>query len=99
MRCESCHNTRAWSVWDFDHDRRSTYRLDGAHRKVPCESCHRQPAPKNMDAAKVGTTCIACHRADDVHDAQFGNRCEQCHGVDGWKKIRNRVDSTSRERP
>jgi hypothetical protein len=26
-----------------------------------------------------------------VHDGQFGNRCEQCHGVDGWKKIRNRV--------
>jgi hypothetical protein len=91
MRCENCHNTRAWSVWDFDHDRRSTYRLDGAHRKVACESCHSQPAPKGKNAALVGVACIACHTSEDPHDGQFGNRCEQCHVAESWKKIRNRV--------
>ena len=91
MRCENCHNTRAWSVWEFDHDRRSTYRLDGAHRKVACESCHKQPAPKGKNAALVGASCIACHTNEDAHDGQFGNRCEQCHVAESWKKIRNRV--------
>ena len=91
MRCETCHNTRAWSVWDFDHDRRSSYRLDGAHRAVACESCHKHPAPRGKNAALVGTACMACHTGEDVHDGQFGNRCEQCHGADSWKKIKNRV--------
>jgi hypothetical protein len=91
MRCENCHNTRAWSVWEFDHDRRSTYRLDGAHRKVACESCHKQPAPKGKSAAVVGAACIACHGNADAHDGQFGNRCEQCHVAENWKKIKNRV--------
>lgn len=91
MRCETCHNTRAWSVWTFAHDTQTKYRLEGAHRKVACESCHKQPAPKGKDAAVVGTNCIACHRADDVHDGQFGVRCEQCHSVDNWKNFKNRV--------
>jgi PHP family Zn ribbon phosphoesterase len=39
----------------------------------------------------VGTACIACHTGDDVHDGQFGRRCEQCHGADSWKKIKSRV--------
>ena len=93
MRCENCHNTRAWSVWDFDHNRRSTYRLDGAHQKTACESCHKQPAPKGKNAAIVGAACIACHTNEDVHDGQFGARCEQCHSAEGWKKIRNRVSA------
>jgi len=90
-QCDTCHNTRAWSVWDFDHDRRTKYRLDGAHRKVSCESCHKQPAPKGKATAPLGSACVACHTGDDVHDGQFGNRCEQCHGPDNWKAIRNRV--------
>ena len=91
MRCENCHNTRAWSVWDFDHDRRSTYRLEGAHRKVACETCHTLPAPKDKNAALVGTSCIACHNHKDAHDGQFGSRCEQCHSTENWTKIRSRV--------
>ena len=89
-RCESCHNTRAWPVWDYDHDKRANYKLDGAHRKVACETCHQREAPKGRDAAPVGNTCVACHRRDDVHDGQFGVRCEQCHAVSDWKQITNR---------
>ncbi len=89
-RCESCHNTRAWPVWDFDHDKRTVYKLDGAHRKVACEACHREVAPKGKDAAPVGSNCISCHRKDDPHDGQFGVRCEQCHATSDWKKVLDR---------
>jgi hypothetical protein len=34
---------------------------------------------------------VACHRTDDVHDGQFGARCEQCHSSDTWKNVKNRV--------
>lgn len=94
-RCESCHNTRAWSIWEFDHTKRAKYPLDGAHKKVKCESCHKQEAPKGKDFAPLGTNCVACHRSDDVHDGQFGMRCETCHRTEHWKKIKERIGMSS----
>ncbi|PZO19010.1 MAG: cytochrome C [Burkholderiales bacterium] len=91
VACESCHNTRGWAIWDFDHTRRTSYRLDGGHLKVACESCHTQPAPKGKASATVGSSCMACHRKDDVHDGQFGVRCETCHVTSNWKKVLGRV--------
>lgn len=89
--CESCHNARAWGLWDYDHARRAKYVLDGAHRKLACETCHTQPAPAGKAAASVGNTCIACHRRDDQHDGAFGPACEQCHVTDNWKRMKSRV--------
>lgn len=91
VRCESCHNTRSWSLWDFNHDKRTKYVLDGAHRKVKCESCHIQEAPKGKDAAPLADSCVSCHRSVDVHDGQFGVRCEQCHITESWKKFQRRL--------
>ncbi|MDD2918181.1 hypothetical protein [Rhodoferax sp.] len=95
VRCESCHNTRAWSLWDFNHDKRTKYPLTGAHVKVACESCHKVDAPKGKDAAPLGGNCLSCHRKDDVHDGQFGARCEQCHVTERWKKLQQRLSQVS----
>lgn len=89
--CESCHNTRSWAAWEFDHNRRSRYRLEGAHARVACEACHTQPTPKGKAIAPVGTACIACHRKDDTHDGQFGTRCETCHAPTEWRKTFGRT--------
>ncbi len=96
-RCESCHNTRAWPLWDYDHDKRANYKLDGAHRKVACEACHQGVATKGRDAAPLAGTCVSCHRRDDVHDGQFGVRCEQCHASERWKQITNRKQGALEE--
>ncbi len=96
--CESCHNTRAWPIWDFNHDKRTDFRLDGAHVKTKCESCHVSPAPKGKKSAPVGANCIACHRKDDTHDGQFGVRCETCHVTENWKRITNRFSRSESER-
>lgn len=93
-RCESCHNTRAWTLWDFNHDKSTTYRLDGKHSKVACESCHKQEAPKGKAAAPLGSSCVTCHRSDDVHDGQFGGRCEQCHVTESWKSFQRRISQS-----
>jgi hypothetical protein len=95
MQCDNCHNTRAWSLWHFEHDIKTSYKLDGSHRKVACEGCHKEPAPKGKNAAVLGSNCLGCHRNEDVHDGQFGGRCEQCHGTDNWKKFKNRVGKLS----
>lgn len=89
--CESCHNARAWGLWDYDHARRARYVLDGAHAKVACEKCHTQPAPAGKAAAEVGTNCVSCHRRDDVHDGAFGPVCQQCHVTTDWKRVKTRV--------
>lgn len=96
--CESCHNARAWGTWGFDHNRRTTYVLDGAHVKVACERCHTQPASAGRASTEVGTNCIGCHRRGDVHDGAFGPGCEQCHVTDSWKRIRTRVGALESRR-
>ena len=93
VRCESCHSTRAWSTWSFDHDTRTKYRLEAAHAKATCEACHKQPAPAGLDWAPLGSSCFSCHRANDVHNGTYGPRCEQCHTVQSWKLLKNRVNA------
>ncbi len=86
--CANCHNVRAWSLWDFDHGRRTHFALDGRHRALRCEACHREPAPAGTEAAPLGAACVACHRNEDAHDGRFGNHCEQCHVADDWRSLR-----------
>jgi hypothetical protein len=87
-RCEPCHNARTWKSWDFNHDRQTKYPLDGAHRKLDCYACHRQPV---QTRATLPTSCVSCHAADDVHDGSYGRQCEKCHITDSFKRIKQRV--------
>jgi hypothetical protein len=88
--CETCHNARAWPLWNFDHDTRTHYRLTGLHLKVACASCHIKPAPVGKLAAVLTSNCNSCHRGNDPHDGKFGPRCELCHVTQTWKLITNR---------
>jgi hypothetical protein len=92
--CESCHITRGWGIWEFNHDKRSRYKLDGKHVNVACEACHKQRAPEGKLFAEVGSSCTTCHRKDDVHDGGFGQTCEKCHTTNRWKEIRMRTGSS-----
>jgi hypothetical protein len=93
VRCETCHNARTWGGWSYDHDTRTKFRLEGGHAKVACASCHKQPAPADKDAAPLGVACVSCHRGNDPHNGTYGPRCEICHRVDSWKKLKGKVSS------
>lgn len=84
-RCEDCHNARSWKSWDFDHDRRTSFPLDGGHRGLQCKACHKRPMSSRVSA---GTTCVSCHEIDDVHDGRFGRHCDRCHVTSSFKRIR-----------
>lgn len=73
--CESCHNPVGWNYAQFNHARETDFGLSGAHADLACESCHAPGA----DASELDTTCIGCHRADDVHRGAFGQTCDRCH--------------------
>jgi hypothetical protein len=82
-KCESCHVTRSWAVWTFDHDRSTQFLLDGGHKKVTCAKCHTQPLEQ-----VIGAKCDGCHSRDDVHAGSFGRRCEQCHVTSDWRTLK-----------
>jgi hypothetical protein len=86
--CANCHNVRAWSLWDFNHDRSTHYPLEGAHKRARCETCHLLPAPAGKAIAPVSSDCAVCHRKQDVHEGRFGRRCEQCHVPESWHLVR-----------
>ncbi|UCF19494.1 MAG: hypothetical protein JSU87_16485 [Gemmatimonadota bacterium] len=62
--CEDCHDVRAFAIETFDHSA-TRYPLDGAHRDVPCQSCHDEI--ENPDGSltrryrPLGTDCKDCH--------------------------------------
>ncbi|MDO8988151.1 MAG: cytochrome C [Sideroxyarcus sp.] len=81
--CQTCHNTRNWQSWDFNHDK-TRFKLQGKHKDIKCAECHKTPVFKKMS---LPTSCASCHDKDDKHDGTFGRRCEQCHVGSSWRTI------------
>lgn len=101
--CPACHDARRFRPSTMDataHDELG-FRLEGAHRAVPCAECHESLRRPALSATLVGTaprdtrldltrssTCTECHT--DPHDGQFTQRgsaasCENCHGVERFR--------------
>ena len=83
-RCADCHNPNGWSLWEFDHDSSTDFRLDGGHEGIQCEACHRDPV---RDRFPVASSCDSCHRKDDIHDGRFGRYCERCHNTASFDQV------------
>ena len=86
--CGQCHNARAWSDWSFDHDTRTRFPLDGAHRAKACALCHTQPAGDRVTAP---TLCASCHVRDDIHEGGFGRQCQLCHVTSSFRNLKRRT--------
>lgn len=87
-QCESCHNARDWRLWDYNHNTRTRFRLDGGHLGLDCTSCHNKPV---TGKAVLSMACSSCHDKDDVHEGAFGRQCDKCHGTDSFKHIKSRL--------
>jgi RNA polymerase sigma factor (sigma-70 family) len=80
-KCVACHDQSRWATIRFDHDK-TKFPLRAAHVKVKCDTCHTG----DLYHDKLATTCVSCHKKDDVHKGQLGARCEQCHGESSWRQ-------------
>ena len=89
--CEACHTMRQWNeITGFDHAT-TGFPLDGAHRAVGCESCHKDRNQriglKNVAFKSAPRVCSGCH--EDVHGGQFSKDgsaadCAHCHRMNKW---------------
>jgi hypothetical protein len=82
--CARCHSPNGWRVWEFDHNKETGFPLDGAHAKLVCAGCHKQPA----EEVKLNPNCLSCHEQDDVHLGQYGRQCQRCHSTVTFKGAR-----------
>jgi hypothetical protein len=81
--CDTCHSESAWQPpKPFDHNK-TKFPLTGAHKDVACATCHIGEAYKN-----IGTTCVTCHRIQDVHESRYGTKCDSCHEPTRWQTVR-----------
>jgi len=76
-----CHGQSRWEKIDFNHNSQTDYPLLGKHKRVACDSCH-----KNDLYEDLSHSCISCHRNDDVHLGRYGSKCNECHSEKDWKK-------------
>lgn len=83
--CGECHNARNWKQWNFDHDKRTRFALDGKHAGLDCHACHKFAV---SGRAVVAAACVSCHEDRDVHNGGFGRVCERCHVTSSFKTIR-----------
>lgn len=80
--CQQCHNNDEWSKTQFDHDKDTGFRLQGAHKKQVCASCHL-PGQIHQQSDVV-RQCKDCHNANDPHQGALGDTCQTCHQQDKW---------------
>lgn len=81
--CAKCHSTESWHKLAVDAEfkhRETGFQLDGAHKSVPCMSCHRE-----LSFSHVGTACADCHA--DHHEGQLGKDCQDCHISRDWQPM------------
>jgi hypothetical protein len=82
LDCETCHNTRTWKSWDFDHYSKTGLNLEDAHRTAKCYACHTTPMLKAK--VRVVRRCFTCHAKADIHRGTFGTDCGRCHIGGVW---------------
>ncbi len=91
-KCETCHGTKDWKGFRFNHDTETRYPLLGKHRLASCESCHTGFLYRD----KLASKCVDCHQKDDKHKGTLGAECSRCHSERDWKeKARFNHDKTA----
>lgn len=88
--CADCHGESSWKNARFDHGA-TRFPLAAKHDAVACDSCHKNAQYKDTPRA-----CVACHKKDDRHKGQLGERCESCHAPAGWKSVRFNHDADTK---
>jgi len=93
QKCDQCHGLDSWKLKNFDHDKSSSFKLNGKHASVACGECHKPMVNKTVTFAKtqmpvvqykpMGSNCVDCHK--DPHKPSLGTTCTKCHNEKTWR--------------
>lgn len=83
--CATCHlSSTSWvkGATNFNHDKKTKFKLTGRHDQIACRECHRGRSPadfERFDAGSVG--CRGCHEHKNVHPKERykDSECLGCH--------------------
>ena len=81
--CSQCHGAEEFTNAQFKHFDETGFRLQGRHASLKCVQCH----VSNRSSFELGSTCVACHSANDPHLGRNGRKCAQCHTNESWTKV------------
>lgn len=80
--CKTCHVTDRWDKLGMKRDQHPVLSLSGGHKDATCTTCHDAGL---TTAPSKGKACVSCHQP--VHEAAFGDKCEQCHENIRWSNL------------
>jgi hypothetical protein len=88
--CLNCHNPDVFKpATSFNHDN-AKFQLAGKHKTVDCIKCHKiemKDGKKFQEFRGMQfNSCTNCHK--DPHQNQFGQKCEQCHGMETFQIVK-----------
>ena len=93
FKCHSDHHGLKFEMIRFDEDLfdhdLSGYKLEGAHKEVDCNECHKDDniidyeiADKEYTYLGLTTECLLCH--EDEHKNTLPANCSKCHTFDAF---------------
>jgi len=95
--CKSCHTEHVGRDADIVHLNRATFdhdltdfHLRGGHASVACASCHEE----DRKFSETPGSCIDCHRDNDPHKGNLGDKCGDCHTPRAWNEFEFDHDKT-----
>jgi hypothetical protein len=84
--CFLCHTEKNWVPAKFDHNKNTSFPLNGGHQGIDCVKCHL------TDYKGASTECISCHQTNynastnpGHKAAKFSTDCKTCHSEKAWK--------------
>ncbi len=95
-RCEVCHEVSGFSrvLYTIDAHRESRFPLEGSHRAVPCNSCHKKDLINGVETVRLefaSFECAGCHRDPPTgHIDEIAERftCSACHAPVKWTEVK-----------
>ncbi len=105
-KCMTCHNHDSWRVKlgaeKVAFHQKTDFPLQGRHRTVPCERCHRKDGSGKRHLKPIAhDRCQRCHpnAHPDIPDEEMWSiKCTSCHSLDGYLPVNYSLEDHAQAR-
>lgn len=91
-KCQFCHPESSWKPSRFNHGKKTSFALEGKHKRTKCRSCHKGRQPYDFlnvsDATNKGKSCMGCHEHKNVHNGDFTDKPKRNKVMRDGKRVK-----------